>query len=125
MSYQETAAQLRANGENCCQAVLGACCSHFQMDHETAYRISAFFGGGVRRGELCGAACGVLMALGLAYGDENNRQCGESLAFLQAFEEKFGSLVCRELAGEDKENRKKICPGLVAFSAQYLEDRFK
>jgi C_GCAxxG_C_C family probable redox protein len=124
MSYQETATALHESGNNCCQAVLGACCSHFSLDPGTAYHLGAFFGGGVRKGELCGAVSGALMALGLAYGDENNRQCEKSLEFLDAFEAEFGTLRCEELTGGDVANRKRVCPGFINWCAQYLEDEF-
>ena len=74
MSYQEKATELHESGCNCCQAVLGACCDKWNLDPDTAYRLGAFFGGGMRRGEVCGAVTGALMALGLEYGDENNRK---------------------------------------------------
>ena len=79
MSYQEKATTLHESGSNCCQAVLGACCDHWNMDEDTAYRLGAFFGGGMRRGEVCGAVTGALMALGLEYGDENNRKSTKSV----------------------------------------------
>ena len=79
MSYQEKATELHESGCNCCQAVLGACCEKWNMDPDTAYRLGAFFGGGMRRGEVCGAVTGALMALGLEYGDENNRKSLKSL----------------------------------------------
>ena len=68
MSYQEKATELHESGCNCCQAVLGACCEKWKLDPDTAYRLGAFFGAGMRRGEVCGAATGALMALGMEYG---------------------------------------------------------
>ena len=44
---------------------------------------------------------GALMALGLEYGDENNRKSLKSLEFMKAFREQYGSLLCKELLGED------------------------
>ena len=100
MSYQEKATNLHESGCNCCQAVLGACCDKWNLDPDTAYRLGAFFGGGMRRGEVCGAVTGALMALGLEYGDENNRKSLKSLEFMKAFREQYGSLLCKELLGE-------------------------
>lgn len=42
MSYQEKATTLHESGSNCCQAVLGAYCDHWNMDEDTAYRLGAF-----------------------------------------------------------------------------------
>lgn len=122
MNNGEKAVKLHKDGWNCCQAVLGSCCESFALNAEQAYRLGAFFGGGMRKGDVCGAATGALMALGLAYGDENNRQCGKSLEFLKAFEAKFGSLDCRDILAK---HEKKLCPALIEFAANYLEDEFK
>lgn len=60
----------------------------------------------MRRGEVCGAVTGALMALGLEYGDENNRKSTKSLEFMKAFREQYGSLLCKELlARTEKEER--------------------
>lgn len=124
MSYQEKATTLHESGSNCCQAVLGACCDHWNMDEDTAYRLGAFFGGGMRRGEVCGAVTGALMALGLEYGDGNNRKSTKSLEFMKAFREQYGSLLCKELLGEDGKKKKELCPVLIRFCAEYLEKEF-
>lgn len=124
MTYEEKATALHESGENCCQAVLGACCDNFNLDPETAYRLGAFFGGGMRRGEVCGAVSGTLMALGLQYGDEDNRKSLKSLDFMKAFREQYGSMLCKELLGEDGKKKKELCPVLINFCAAYLEKEF-
>ena len=119
MSYKEKAAALHQSGCNCCQAVIMSCCEQFGIPREQAYAMGAFFGGGMRCGEVCGAVSGALMALGLKYGDENNRQCGKSQEFLRDFKEKYHTLLCREIL---EEHQKKLCPALIEFAANYLED---
>lgn len=119
MEYGKKAVSLHDEGCNCCQSVLMAACKRFDLPEEAAYRLGAFFGAGMRRGEVCGAATGALMALGLQHGDENNRQCGASREFLAKFEETFGSVLCRELL---KKNQKKMCPVFIEYAANYLED---
>ncbi len=121
MAYSEKAAELHHSGCNCCQAVLCACCEHFDMDQETAYRLGAFFGGGMRRGEVCGAVSAALMILGLQYGDENNRTCTKSTEFLRSFQEKYGSIRCRELLGAEGRSKKDTCPLLIEYCTNYLE----
>lgn len=125
MDYMEKATQLHESGCNCCQAVLGCCCERFDVDPDTAYRLGAFFGAGMRAGEVCGAATGALMALGLCYGDENNRQSSKSAQFLKAFREQYGSIVCKELIAPEGMKKKQMCPVYINFAAKYLEDEFK
>lgn len=124
MTYEEKATELHERGCNCCQAVLGACCEKFQMDPETAYRLGAFLGGGMRRGEVCGAVTGALMALGLQYGDQDNRKCMKSLEFLKTFQKEYGTILCKELLPEDGKKKKELCPGFINYCAAYLEREF-
>ena len=122
MEYGKKAVCFHAEGCNCCQAVLMSCCEAYDITPEQAYHLAAFFGAGMRRGEVCGAVTGALMALGLRYGDENNRQCGKSKEFLANFEERHGSVICRELLAK---NQKKMCPAFIEYCANYLEEEFK
>lgn len=122
MSCSETAVDLHREGCNCCQAVIMSCCEAFGITREQAYAMGAFFGGGMRCGEVCGAVSGGLMGLGLKYGDENNRQCGKSGEFMQAFKREFGSVLCRDIL---EKHQKKLCPTLIEFAANYLEDELK
>ena len=122
MSYQEKATQLHEAGCNCCQAVIMSCCEQFGITEDQAYHMGAFFGGGMRSGEVCGAVSGALMGLGLKYGDENNRQCNKSKELLRAFKAEFGSILCREIL---ETHQKKLCPTLIKFAANYLEEEYK
>ena len=120
MSFSEKAVSLHDEQHfNCCQAVLCSACERCGMNSDTAYHLGAFFGAGMRCGEVCGTVSGALMALGLKYGDENNRQCKASREFLNAFEEKYGTLLCRELL---RQNGKSACSQYIAFAADYLEE---
>lgn len=125
MSYQEKANQFHDQGCNCCQAVIMACCEKFHLSQEQAYRLGAFFGGGFRCQEVCGAVSGAMMGLGLQYGDEHNRDCGKSQEFLDAFRKEFGSILCRELIQPDGQEKKALCPTYIKFAANYLEEDFK
>ena len=69
MTYKEKVQELREKDSNCCQAVFCCCCDKFPISEELAWQIGAFFGGGMRRHEVCGAVTGALMGLGLKYGD--------------------------------------------------------
>jgi C_GCAxxG_C_C family probable redox protein len=120
---------------NCAQAVFSAFAPRSGMDELTALRIASPFGGGMaRRGEVCGAVTGALLALGLKEGaatpagKERIYQLAGEL--LRRFEGQHGSLLCRELigcdistpAGHQQAAEKKvfvtICPALVREAAR-------
>lgn len=101
-----------AAGCNCCQAVVAAAGGKYGVPEETLMRMGAAFGGGMRRGEVCGAVVGALMILGLRYGAESagdaeskktaNARTGE---FMTEYKKRHGSYLCRELlkSGSGKE----------------------
>lgn len=124
MLTKEEVNALHEEGWNCAQSVLASVCEDYGLDRDTAYRMAAFFGGGMRRGEMCGAVTGALMALGLKYGDENNRQRSDSIKFIKSFQDKFGSCICRELI-PDGMSKKEQCPILIQYAAEYLEKEGK
>ena len=123
---------------NCAQSVFSAFALPHGLDEETAIKIATPFGGGMARtGETCGAVTGALMALGLARGaatpegkEEVYRLARE---FMRHFEEKHGSLLCRELIGCDISTpeglqhahesgvTKSVCPQLVHDAAEIVQ----
>ena len=91
---------------NCAQSVLVAFAPQLGLDESQALKIASPFGGGVaRRGQVCGAVTGGLMALGLAQGadtpagKEDAYRLGQE--FLQRFESRHATILCRELLGCD------------------------
>lgn len=107
-SKVEKSANYFKNGFNCSQAVLATFAGDFDLSEEVALRIGTQFGGGARKGEMCGAVSGALMVLGLKYG-HNHYNAPEEKAnaykiaeeFMNHFIEKNGTVVCRELLGYD------------------------
>ena len=112
--------------------------SEFGLSDEMALKIAAPFGGGMARaGKTCGVVTGGLMALGLKYGytAPDGREATYAIAqeFMSRFEEKHGSLTCRELIGfdillpEDRERAQEagvfenICPRLVRDAAEIVQ----
>ncbi|MCC8166210.1 MAG: C-GCAxxG-C-C family protein [Planctomycetes bacterium] len=67
-THSDHSVKLFNEGCNCCQAVVAARAGEFGVPDETALAMGAAFGGGMRRGEVCGAVVGGLMLLGLKYG---------------------------------------------------------
>jgi C_GCAxxG_C_C family probable redox protein len=141
MSDIEKAVSCFNEGFMCSQAVLAAYAGQFDMDRETALKVSAAFGGGMgRMGEICGAVTGAFMVIGLKYGriavtdtkshEKTNRLVKE---FSDRFKSLNGSIVCRELLGcdlstpdgsktfVDKKLRDTLCSKLVRDAAEIVE----
>jgi C_GCAxxG_C_C family probable redox protein len=95
-------------GYNCSQSALSAFAHDFGLPLEVALRLAAPFGGGIgRQGEVCGAASGALMALGLRFGEASSdkaaKERGYAVAaeFMRRFEARCGAARCRELIQAD------------------------
>jgi C_GCAxxG_C_C family probable redox protein len=94
-----------------------------------------------RAGETCGAVTGSLMVIGLNHAktrkdDDDGRERAYALAqeLMDAFRERNGTLLCRELLGVDvstpegiaavreKDLFRTVCPKFVRDSAEILEE---
>jgi C_GCAxxG_C_C family probable redox protein len=94
-----------------------------------------------RTGETCGAVTGSLMVIGLKHAktrkhDDDSRELAYALAqeLMDAFRERNGSLLCRELLGVDvstpegiavvraQDLFRTICPKFVKDAGEILED---
>lgn len=151
MNRGQKAKEYFEKGYNCSQAVLMAFNDLTGLDEKTAVMISQPFGGGMgRMGEVCGTFTGMLMVLGMLYGDDT---CGENklesikrrnLLYQQVqtlandFERDNGSIICRELLGQGErrhapkpgENvaehyKKRPCKELACYAADLLDDYIK
>lgn len=128
------------NGFNCSQAVFTTFATDYGMEEELALKVSTQFGGGARKGEMCGAVTGALMALGLKYGhyhmdapEEKGTAYRKAEEFMNYFIEKNGTVVCRELLGydvskpEDMEKIKELdlfkstCPKMIRCATEIVE----
>ena len=89
----------------CSQGSLAALMTAFNVYNPDVLRSStAFAGGCVRRGNVCGALAGALMFLGLLTGrddlemrDQANRGMKYMDTLFKKFEEKYGTVICREI----------------------------
>ena len=106
MEHIDTALKLFSQRFHCSQAVLAAFSKDLGITEEQALKLGGCFGGGMCKGEVCGACTGALMALGLKYGqseinDLNSRLKANELTvyFLEKFCDENGSYICRELLG--------------------------
>lgn len=131
------AVELFGQGYMCSQAVFAAFSEDYGVTEKHALQIGACFGSGMNKGEVCGACTGALMALGMRYGqfdlsDVESRaaQKAKAVRFLEEFEKREGSYICRDILGCDlstEEGRsyainkglfKKICPKMVKTAAE-------
>ena len=105
---------------NCCQAVFMSFSSELGLDEETARKIGAHFGGGMRVGSVCGALTGALMVLGMyGYGE------AEARAFMEAFRLRAGFLNCADLLEASKtrgEETKPHCDKLITDTVKAIEE---
>jgi C_GCAxxG_C_C family probable redox protein len=134
----DTAEKLFKQNFNCSQAVFATFAPRLGISEEAALKLASPFGGGVaRRGEICGAVTGALLALGLARGgatpgskEETYRLAQE---FLRQFEAKHGKILCRDLlnfdlstpAGYEQAKQagvfRSLCPLFVREAADLLQ----
>ena len=134
MNYIDDAVQLFEVGYMCSQAVFAAFSEEFDLPKEHALKIGACFGSGMRKGEVCGACTGALMALGLKYGESKAKSDEACEKFLDEFKKENGSFICRDLLDCDistKEGReyalennlfKEFCPLMVESAAKIAEE---
>ena len=75
MKHSDKATEYFSHNFNCSQAVFTTFATERGFDEKLALKLATNFGGGGRKGEMCGAVSGALMVLGLIAGhnDENER----------------------------------------------------
>ena len=112
----------------------------YGVDRDLALRIASGFASGMRMAETCGAVAGAFMVLGLQHATAEcdtvrGRQpvYAAAVEFRRQFEERHGTVVCRDLLGCDvttpegaqtaKERGlfKTVCPQMVRDAAEILE----
>jgi C_GCAxxG_C_C family probable redox protein len=142
MSRSERATEQFESGLNCAQAVFTSFIEGDDIDENLACHMAAGFGGGMgRTGGTCGAVTGAILALGYLDRESDSKRLPSRLRaylrvqeFCREFEEKHGSLNCRELLGYDigtPEGCDEIerqglirsrCSGFVSDAVEMIED---
>ena len=141
----DIAVELFHKGFNCAQSVAGAFCDELGLDFESAVKLVSGFGGGFgRMREVCGAVSGGVMVLSSVFGysdtsdpEAKKREYAIIQNFMNAFREKTGSYICKELleggfnsghAPEETSERteeyyeKRPCSDLTRISAELVEE---
>ncbi len=140
---EEIAVQKFSEGFNCAQSVLYAYAQDLDLDPDTALKLACGFGGGMaRKGEVCGALTGGIIALGAKYGrgEQDGSAATEATyarvrTLMEQFAAQHGSTICRQLllgadlsteAGRQfvRENdlSKKVCQNCVKSVAHLLQE---
>jgi C_GCAxxG_C_C family probable redox protein len=140
--HSQRAMELFKQGYNCSQSIVGAFCNDIGMDFETAVKLASSFGGGMGKlREVCGAVSGMFIVVGLKYGYADRKDTSakaEHYKLIQSlareFNEKNGSIICRELLGLNAESEsyipeerteeyyeKRPCVFLVGDAAEILD----
>ncbi len=142
MEHVQLALSRFKEGFSCSQAVLSAFSDTFELDLNTALRISQPFGGGIaHRGEMCGAVSGALLVIGLKYGrtkaeDIQAREKTYQVVreFIKRFENLNESIICKDLLGQDLNTEEglklaeeeklfeTLCPKFVQNATEILEN---
>lgn len=116
------------SGYNCAQSVFMAYSDLFDIDDETASRMTVSFGGGVgRMREMCGTVSAMAMLTGFRYpvsDVQNMEERKTNYAMVQKtaglFKEKHNSIICRELLRSIKTDTN---PGPSERTSQYYAAR--
>ena len=122
--YLEKARVLRATVTphyNCAQSVVLPFCEDAGVEEETALRFADGFGGGMKRGSVCGVFTGGAMVLGL-FGLGDPKTLGE---YTRRIRENHGGLTdCTDLLRTEVgpgRDRKPHCDAMVFEAVSLLE----
>ena len=107
---------------NCCQAVLAAFPEITGFSEETVMRLGSAFGSGMGGMEgTCGALCGAELVLGMKL-YEGKPLHAKAKAMHQAFQERAGATICRELKGIDTGKPLCSCEDCVRHAVEIAEE---
>ena len=130
----EKAVNLFKGGYNCAQSVFVAYADLFELDEETALRISSGFGGGIGgTRSVCGTVSGMTLVVGLKSGtftpndkEGKKKNYADVQLLISKFQEQHGSIICKELLGLENCSipvNKKPCVEYVRFCAELIEKK--
>ena len=146
MTRREAAMANFLKGYNCSQSIVLAFEDMLPVEREQISKLASSFGGGMGRlREVCGAVSGMFMVAGLLYGydgPETAKVKADHYARIQElarrFEEKHGSIVCREMLGlsvrreaptpearTEEYYKKRPCKEIIGDAAEILEQYIK
>ncbi len=118
---KQSAIESRKRGYSCSQAVTCAFKDRYGIDESTLLKISEGFGGGIAGTKgVCGAVTAMVLLAGLENADGNTEKVTSKQdtykigsGFMDAFEEKNGSVICSKLKGLDGGEMLRSCNGCI------------
>ena len=146
MTRREMAMANFKKGYNCSQSIVLAFADMIPIDEKQLLKMASSFGGGMGRlREVCGSVTGMFMVAGFLYGydgPETGQVKADHYARIQElahrFEEKHGSIVCREMLGlsvrhdvpvpearTEEYYKKRPCAEIIGDAAEILEEYIK
>ncbi len=113
--------ELHSKGYNCAQAVACAFCDKTPFSEDLIFRMTEGLGRGMGGMDAtCGAISAACVLSGLKNStanldapDSKQDSYSDSQFCITAFKEKNGSLICRELTGEDTGTPLRSCDGCI------------
>ena len=101
----ETAIEKFTSGYNCAQAVLYSFKDELIIDGDASLKMACGFGAGIgRKGEICGAVAGGIIAIGIKFGRGENdgktateKTYSKTRGLMDKFEARYGTYICKEL----------------------------
>lgn len=120
------AVERHKRGYNCAQAVVCTYCDLFDLDENTAYRLSEGFGFGMGTQSVCGVLSGMIMLISLKNsgsiqtpGTTKAATYGITKQAASDFASQAGSALCREIKSPPA---KLSCPDCVKAAAIWVEE---
>ena len=129
------------SGFNCAQSVVAVFCEKYGVDKSTALKMCSGLGGGFRFGEICGAASGAVLVIGLKYGQDIAEDktakdtCNhKTVEFINLFKTRNRSVACKDILGFNVSNEeeytqaqkqnlfKTTCTDMVGSTVALLEE---
>ncbi len=119
------AMEYHQKGFNCCQAVACAYSDVVGVDKDIMFKMAEGFGAGMGGMQsTCGAVSGAVMLAGLKNSEGAEMPVTKAKTYqlskeiLQEFEEKNGSLICKELKGIETKKVLRSCDGCIADAVE-------
>ena len=128
-SRVENALENHGKGYNCCQAVACAYADMAGVDENLIFAAGEGFGAGMGGMQCtCGAVSGACMVAGLLKSSLNTEEPVTkggtyriTKEIAQAFKEKNGSVICKDLKGIETKKVLRSCDGCIEDAAKILE----
>lgn len=139
MTALEFQREMSSKGCNCAQIVFSYFAEKNGLDINKSLKITSAFGGGMGKGDVCGAITGAYMALGLIYGNDlENSDRSILKEKIKEFDLEFQKISmerrCEDILGVNVGDKEKvmefakknpdfkvICPKLVINSINIIE----